>query len=471
MNYLNKGLLDACKFKQSDKIHSIIKSNPRNAIINYIDKHGMTPILYACKNNLQTESFAIIDKFRNTCNINQTDNNNNSAILYAIKNNMTNVIILFLQTQPKLSVFPTTSHTSYNIIFQGHQCSTTLLEYLLINNKDAIVIKIMNALPQLCHFDNILSVDNNHIHHNILSIACAQKLFPIIDIIMTKFYDRLKISNISSPSTKSDICISIVLFFLKHNKIPYIRIMIENGDIQTLELNSIAQIFVLACEHNEEHLANDMLDLINTISDQNENEYHFDQQIILNVCNYGKQMDKVICKLLQKYPPENRIENKTVVQTMATDSPFFYMIKYLLFRSMYYYIVENVLVICKICFEYWNNLIGSEEYSKVEPNNNIISNNPKILITLNNFNNVCEYHLHKLSNNESSNDSGECYSENDSDNFNECIICCDNTEDMYVSIKCGHITRLCNGCYIEYKKLNTCSVCRKSLTLIKCYDT
>ena len=114
-----------------------------------------------------------------------------------------------------------------------------------------------------------------------------------------------------------------------------------------------------------------------------------------------------------------------------------------------------------------NNLIGSEENFKVV-SNNTISDNPKILITLNHFNNVCEYHLLKLSNDILSDNSGECYSENDS---NECIICCDNTDDMYVSVKCGHITRLCNGCYIEYKKLNTCSVCRKALTLIKCYTT
>ena len=54
---------------------------------------------------------------------------------------------------------------------------------------------------------------------------------------------------------------------------------------------------------------------------------------------------------------------------------------------------------------------------------------------------------------------------------NACFICENPECNIYISINCFHITRLCNDCHNNYINLGNCSVCREVLNLKKCYDT
>ena len=466
MNFFNKGLLEACKLNQKTKIYSILNGNPRMSIINYVDKHGMTPLMYMCKNNLLNESYELISKYGKMCNVHQYCDNYNTCITYAIFNNMTSIVILLLKIWPDFSLSPISIKTKpYQLIFKGNYFNVTLLEFLLINYHQDISIQMMNLYPELCYFDKIITIYHDNIHHNILSIACALNLDNIIHVIMTNFYNNLNMSEIDT-NFRDSICVSIILYFLNNDKMEYIDIIIKNGDISILKDYSIVQLFLSACKHNKESLA---LKLLPFIHFSTEDEcYYLDQQIILEVCNCGYKMDNVVCELIKKYPYETNIQN--VDNLSNTDSsPLFHMIQNFLFGSLYLYIIKYTTAIIKSYINYFSDVMLGNDIDMI-PKDVLYH---KISMCQNKFDNICDdnKYINEVSKVNTTDNVKSKNNQLDNNDSLECIICYDNTNSLYVSIKCGHITRLCNDCYKEYKNMNECSICRRSLNLIKCYST
>ena len=340
----------------------------------------------------------------------------------------------------------------------------------------------MDKHSKICKFDYEIYISES-CDHNALSIMCYNNLSELVDITMERFYNELCMQCIGYK-----IIIKMVVYFLHNKKSSHIQTMINKGDIAILDQIYIIQLFVFACKYNNQNIALKLLELINSNGNSNESinekECYLDQQVILDVCNCGVNMDKVVCELLKKYPWHNRIQNIPISDDSlilnecnsdkATNNNTTNNLSY--FQMIIYNITQRFPLLCminnkltKASFYYALELLDMY-VNPVNYYNYLVKGDQLININRINLDNCYKSSVFTYENFMEKKELDTLSSHSDDNNL-ECIICSTETECLYVSIKCGHITRLCNRCHKEYAKCNSCSVCRKPLSLIKCFMT
>ena len=79
----------ACKFNLEDKASKLLRIKKYNKI-NFVDKSGKTPLIWACENELSVVAFELIKTGKSKPY--HVDNNGDTALIYAHKNKLVEVV-------------------------------------------------------------------------------------------------------------------------------------------------------------------------------------------------------------------------------------------------------------------------------------------------------------------------------------------------------------------------------------------
>ena len=252
--------LNYCYKNDTDKCMELLQSSHLCGL-EYVSKRGDTPLMWVCYNKMESVALEIL-RYPYMCNLSAVGEYHNTALIYACDNNMQSVIQLMLQPMLDCSIgqindFGNTALTillnagNENLVLQilnyPNDCA---LDHIDANGETPLMIacekgykevalKMLNT-PEKCNLcstalvsacsnnmEDVASVilDNSHlfdinteiIHGDLFKCACTNRLFGVIDKILsiidnkleTYIYDNIKI--ISSDRHVYQICINKLL--------------------------------------------------------------------------------------------------------------------------------------------------------------------------------------------------------------------------------------------------------------------